>query len=209
MQKFMNNGSSTLAPRRRYFAVIKANKGFGDAGTSKNTEQIKVSKRGKVASRLSREKQLAQLQAEEREYQAAFQAKLAARQGGTSAAQQSTQSISTPTVQDDDDYSSDVTVPEQITDRMLRRMLMFSIGPVFLGFTLFPLFYYLKKVQEIDVPVWAVYIVQTIIFGGGLLGISYGIISSSFDQRREGSLLGWNEFKANLPLVLDRFRKKD
>lgn len=162
-----------------------------------------------MASRLSREKQLAQLQAEEREYQAAFQAKLAARQGGTSAAQQSTQSISTPTVQDDDDYSSDVTVPEQITDRMLRRMLMFSIGPVFLGFTLFPLFYYLKKVQEIDVPVWAVYIVQTIIFGGGLLGISYGIISSSFDQRREGSLLGWNEFKANLPLVLDRFRKKD
>jgi hypothetical protein len=155
---------------------------------------------------MSREKQLEQLQAEEREYQAAFQAKLAARkQQGVSAAQP------TPTTQNDDDndYSSDVTVPEQITDRMLRRMLMFSIGPVFLGFTLFPLFYYLKKVQDIDVPVWAVYIVQTIIFGGGLLGISYGIISSSFDQRRDGSLLGWNEFKTNLPLVLDRFRKKD
>jgi len=172
-------------------------------------ELLKVSKRGKVASRMSREKQLAQLQAEEREYQAAFQARLAARQGATSAAQQSTQSSSTPTVQDDYDYSSDVTVPEQITDRMLRRMLMFSIGPLFLGFTLFPLFYYLKKVQQVDVPVWAVYIVQTIIFGGGLLGISYGIISSSFDQRREGSLLGWNEFKTNLPSVLERFRKKN
>jgi hypothetical protein len=158
---------------------------------------------------MSREKQLAQLQAEEREYQAAFQARLAARQGGTSAAQQSTQSSVTPTFQDDDDDTSDIAVPEQITDRMLRRMLMFSIGPVFLGFTLFPLFYYLKKVQDIDVPVWAVYIVQTIIFGGGLLGISYGIISSSFDQRREGSLLGWNEFKTNLPQVLDRFRKKE
>jgi Photosynthesis affected mutant 68 len=159
---------------------------------------------------MSREKQLAQLQAEEREYQAAFQAKLAARQqqkGGTSPSSQATSSSIQQ--EDDDDYASDVTVPEQITDRMLRRMLMFSIGPVFLGFTLFPLFYYLKKVQDIDVPVWAVYIVQTIIFGGGLLGISYGIISSSFDQRREGSLLGWNEFKTNLPLVLDRFRKKD
>jgi hypothetical protein len=153
---------------------------------------------------MSREKQLEKLQAEEREYQAAFQARLAARQGTSTPTAQST-----PVQDDDDDYSSDVTVPEQITDRMLRRMLMFSIGPVFLGFTLFPLFYYLKKVQEIDVPVWAVYIVQTIIFGGGLLGISYGIISSSFDQRRDGSLLGWNEFKTNLPLVLDRFRKKD
>ena len=159
---------------------------------------------------MSREKQLEKLQAEEREYQAEFKAKLAARQQQGIAATQSLQSTSTqPTQDDDDEYGSDVTVPEQITDRMLRRMLMFSIGPVFLGFTLFPLFYYLKKVQDIDIPVWAVYIVQTIIFGGGFLGISYGILSSSFDQRREGSFLGWNEFKTNLPLVLDRFRKKE
>lgn len=92
---------------------------------------------------------------------------------------------------------------------MLKRMIMFSIGPVFLGFTLFPLFYYLKKVQDIDIPVWAVYIVQTTIFAGGLLGISYGVLSSSWDQRREGSGLGWDEFKANLPLVLEKYRKKD
>lgn len=59
-----------------------------------------------------------------------------------------------------------------------------------------------KKVQGIDLPVWAVYIVQTTVFGGGLLGISYGIISTSFDEQREGSFLGWNEFKTNLPQVL-------
>ena len=103
----------------------------------------------------------------------------------------------------------DAVVPEQITNRMLKRILLFSGGPVLLSLVLFPTFYYLKKVQNIDIPVWAVYLVQTGIFGGGLLGISYGIISSSWDPAREGSLSGWNEFQANLPLVLDRFRKKN
>jgi hypothetical protein len=42
IHKFLNNGSSTLAPRRRWFAVIKANKGFGGSDASKNAEQIKV-----------------------------------------------------------------------------------------------------------------------------------------------------------------------
>lgn len=40
----------------------------------------------------------------------------------------------------------------------------------------------------------------------GLLGISYGILSTSWDPRREGSASGVTEFKANLPIVLDRFR---
>ncbi len=42
----------------------------------------------------------------------------------------------------------------------------------------------------------------------GLLGISYGILSTSWDPRREGSLSGVTEFKANLPIVLDRFRRR-
>jgi hypothetical protein len=151
------------------------------------------------------EKQLERLQADEKEYQAAMKAKIAARQGSSTSAQPSStfEADSSPV------ETSAPTVPEQITDRMLRRMLTFSIAPVFLSFTLFPLFYYLKKVQGIDVPVWAVYIVQTTIFGGGLAGISYGVLSSSWDPRREGSALGWDEFKTNLPVVLERFRKND
>ena len=176
---------------------------------------MQVSKRGKVATRPSELKQLEKLQAEEREYQAAVKAKLEARGVVTPAANQSPPPTLTPSTSafepddDDDDDSSSSAIPEQITDRMLRRMITFSIAPVMGAFTLFPLFYYLRKVQDIDVPVWAVYIVQTIIFGGGLLGISYGILSTSWDQRREGSALGWSEFKGNLPIVMDRFRKKD
>lgn len=100
------------------------------------------------------------------------------------------------------------TVPEVVTNRMLKRIAIFAGSPVVFGMMLFPLFYYIKKVQGVDLPVWAVYIVQTTVFGGGLLGISYGIISTSFDERREGSFLGWNEFKANLPQVLSSFGGK-
>lgn len=31
--------------------------------------------------------------------------------------------------------------------------------------------------------------------------------AASWDPRREGSLLGWTELKANLPLLLDRFKR--
>lgn len=35
-------------------------------------------------------------------------------------------------------------VPQQVNDRILNRILVFAGVPVFLGFSLFPLFYYLK-----------------------------------------------------------------
>lgn len=165
---------------------------------------LQKSKRGKVASRPSQEKQLARLQEEEREYQRLMKERYASSSASTTA------STTTTTANNNDiEASSDITVPEEITDRMLKRMVLFSGGPIFLAIVLFPLFYYLKKVQDIDVPTWLVYIVQTTAFGGGLLGISYGILSSSWDPRREGSLSGWNEFQANLPLVFDRFKKKE
>ena len=166
-----------------------------------------------MATRPDQLKQLERLAAEEKEYVAALKARQtpASPPSTSAAAPSAPRSLGmTPSAaDDDDDYSSDVTVPEQITDRMLSRMLIFSGGPVAFGILLFPLFYYLKKVADLDVPVWAVYLVQTTIFGGGLLGISYGVISTSWDPKREGSKLGWNEFQANLPLVLDRFRRKD
>ena len=32
------------------------------------------------------------------------------------------------------------------------------------------------------------------------------VAAASWDPRREGSLLGWTEFQANVPLLMDRFR---
>jgi hypothetical protein len=38
---------------------------------------------------------------------------------------------------------------------------------------------------------WIVYVSQNLLFGGGLLGITYGIMSTSWDPSREGSVSIW------------------
>eukprot|EP01025_Chloroclados_australasicus_P025755 TRINITY_DN2567_c0_g1_i21.p5 TRINITY_DN2567_c0_g1~~TRINITY_DN2567_c0_g1_i21.p5 ORF type:complete len:129 (+),score=19.37 TRINITY_DN2567_c0_g1_i21:276-662(+) len=107
-----------------------------------------------------------------------------------------------------EDYRSVVQeVPQGVTDRMLKRIFIFTGIPVLLGFLLYPAFYYLKVVMKVDVPMWSVYITQLFTFGGGALGITYGVMSTSWDVNREGSFLGWTEFRANLPQLMDRFKK--
>ncbi|KAL3497972.1 hypothetical protein ACH5RR_040704 [Cinchona calisaya] len=91
-------------------------------------------------------------------------------------------------------------IPEIVTNRMMSRMAL-SVGiPLFIGLLFFPFFYYLKVGLKIDVPTWVPFIVSFIFFGTALLGVSYGIVSSSWDPMREGSLLGWNEAKKNWPV---------
>lgn len=109
---------------------------------------------------------------------------------------------------DDDDYEeyereSDVAIPEVVTNRMMTRMGL-SVGiPLSVGLLFFPFFYYLKVIAKIDVPTWIPFIVSFIFFGTALLGVSYGIVSASWDPIREGSLLGWNEARRNWPVFLD------
>ncbi len=62
--------------------------------------------------------------------------------------------------------------------------------------------------RHIDLPTWAVYIVQILTLGGGLAGISWGVLSASWDPRRKGSLLGLTEARANLPVLLEQLRKR-
>lgn len=99
------------------------------------------------------------------------------------------------------------TTPQVVVDRMFRRMLVSAGAPVLLAVVLLPAFYYARVVAKIewvvDAP-WLVYLVQGGLFGGGLLGITYGILSTSWEPRREGSALGFDEFKTNVALLLSR-----
>jgi len=63
----------------------------------------------------------------------------------------------------------------------------------------------MQVIKHLDIPVWAVYLESFFTFGVGVLGISYGSISASWTAA-EGSLLGIEEFKKNLPVALDRMR---
>ncbi|KAJ9168749.1 hypothetical protein P3X46_020241 [Hevea brasiliensis] len=101
---------------------------------------------------------------------------------------------------DDDNEPDAGIIPEVVTNRMISRM-GFSVGiPLFIGLLFFPFFYYLKVGLKIDVPTWVPFIVSFFFFGSALLGVSYGIVSSSWDPMREGSLLGWNEAQKNWPV---------
>ncbi|KAG2442040.1 hypothetical protein HYH02_009832 [Chlamydomonas schloesseri] len=94
--------------------------------------------------------------------------------------------------------------PQVVVDRMFRRILVFTGVPVFTGMALFPLFYYLRVVMDIEYPLWIVYVSQVLTFGGGLFGITYGALSASWDPTREGSAMGWSEMQANLSILLNR-----
>ncbi|OAY72896.1 Protein PAM68, chloroplastic [Ananas comosus] len=77
-----------------------------------------------------------------------------------------------------------------------------SVGiPLSLGLLFFPFFYYLKVVAKVDVPTWIPFGVSFFFFGSALLGVSYGIVSASWDPTRDGSLLGWNEARRNWPVI--------
>mmetsp|Transcript_18138 Transcript_18138/g.39670 ORF Transcript_18138/g.39670 Transcript_18138/m.39670 type:complete len:198 (-) Transcript_18138:210-803(-) len=100
-------------------------------------------------------------------------------------------------------------VPEVVSTRMLYRIIGFAGVPMVTGFALFPLFYYLKVLADtpVDVPVWFAYIASALTFGGAALGITYGALSASWDPRVKGSALGLEEFKQNVPIFLERFKR--
>ncbi|KAL2333856.1 hypothetical protein Fmac_015069 [Flemingia macrophylla] len=109
-------------------------------------------------------------------------------------------------VEEEKDEPDTGVIPEVVTNRMMNRMA-FSVGiPLGIGLLFFPFFYYLKVGLKIDVPTWVPFIVSFFFFGSALLGVSYGIVSSSWDPLREGSFWGWNEAQKNWPVFWQSFR---
>ncbi|BBM97000.1 hypothetical protein MPTK1_1g02230 [Marchantia polymorpha subsp. ruderalis] len=104
----------------------------------------------------------------------------------------------------------DDVVPEVVTNRMLKRIALTVGVPLAVGVLFFPLFYYLKVVKKVDVPEWLPLLTSTLTFGTAGFGITYGVLSASWDPAREGSLLGWKEAQLNWPVFLETVQgKKD
>lgn len=96
-------------------------------------------------------------------------------------------------------------IPKEVSQRMLRRMAVLSGSPVFLGVGIFFLSYYLKSREIVDLPPVAVLLVTMGCFGLGVLGLTYGVLSASWDSE-PGSLVGLSEFKLNFGRVMDARR---
>lgn len=93
-------------------------------------------------------------------------------------------------------------IPEEVSRRMLRRMGILSGAPVALGVGIFFLSYYLQSRQLVELPPVAVLLVTMGCFGLGVLGLTYGVLSASWDSE-PGSLIGISEFKLNFGRVMD------
>jgi hypothetical protein len=209
-----------LAPSSRAARAVAA-RGNGGAPNGRllavavRAQQQKVNKRGKVASRPgpqgSRKEEAKQIREQRQERRLLGDEPAEQQQQQQQQQQQATPSAasapvdpSLPSSSASAAASGPASTPQVVVDRMFRRMIVSAGAPVVLALATLPFFYYARVVAKIEYPPWLVYLVAGGLFGGGLLGITYGILSTSWEPRREGSALGFDEFRTNLALILSR-----
>jgi len=95
-------------------------------------------------------------------------------------------------------------VPELVANRMIARIAGFFGIPVFGGMAIFVAAFFASKKYDLVVPPVIVAYATQFPFVLGLVGISYAILSSSWDDE-DGSLLGIDEFKVNVQRIRDGF----
>lgn len=93
--------------------------------------------------------------------------------------------------------ASNSTIPPEVNKRLVRRAAIFCGIPTSLGFITFIASYVIVVKKWAELPNSAVVLVSMGFLGIGVLGLSYGAISASWDENREGHWWGWQEFKQN------------
>jgi uncharacterized membrane protein len=100
-------------------------------------------------------------------------------------------------------------IPDAIGQRMLGRVLVFSGVPTLLGVFVFFISYYVVVNKLYDLPNVVVLLSSMLGFGLGVVGLSYGVLSASWEEDEPGSALGFAEFGVNskrLVAALKEFR---
>ena len=99
-------------------------------------------------------------------------------------------------------------VPEIVANRMISRITAFFGVPVFLGMSIFAGSVVSAKKFDTVVPPYVIAYATQVPFVAGLIGITYAIMSSSWDEDREGSWLGFDEATLNLQRIRDGFDRE-
>jgi Photosynthesis affected mutant 68 len=99
-------------------------------------------------------------------------------------------------------------IPDVVSNRMIRRVLVFCGIPILLGMAIFIGSYFIIINHVFKVPNTVVLLTSMACLGLSVLGLSYGILSASWeeDSTISGSLLGWQEFKINFGRMADAYR---
>jgi hypothetical protein len=100
-----------------------------------------------------------------------------------------------------------IPIPQVVSERMIRRVVVFSGLPTFLGLSSFGINYYLLARHLLELPPYFTLVESFGLFGLGFVGISYGVLSASWEPDRQGSLLGAKEFKINLGILIQQWQE--
>lgn len=99
-------------------------------------------------------------------------------------------------------------IPDAVSRRMVRRMAILCGLPTALGIGSFVIAYIIVSRHWFDLPTSAVALVSMGCFGLGVIGLSYGTLSASWDEERVGTLVGWEEFTTNCGRLLAAWRSR-
>ncbi|KPQ39503.1 MAG: Protein of unknown function (DUF3464) [Phormidium sp. OSCR] len=99
-------------------------------------------------------------------------------------------------------------IPEAVSRRMITRMALFSGTPTSLGVLSLVGSYFIIQKEWFPLPSIAVLLVSSGLFGLGVLGLSYGLLSASWDEADPGSKLGWREFQTNFGRMRQAWKKE-
>lgn len=91
----------------------------------------------------------------------------------------------------------EMAIPQVVSQRMIRRVAWLCGVPTLTGILTLVVSYLLIIYADIKLPPLLVLLVNMGLFGLGVLGISYGVLSASWDEDRVGTRLGLNEFTTN------------
>ena len=97
-------------------------------------------------------------------------------------------------------------IPAAVSKRMLRRMAVLSLSPIALGVSIFFASYYLLSQEIVEFAPVVVLLTTMGCFGLGVVGLSYGMLSASWDEE-PGSLVGMSEFKLNLGRMTEAWKE--
>lgn len=97
-------------------------------------------------------------------------------------------------------------IPDEVNRRMIRRAALFCGIPTGLGLTTFIVSYFLVSKHIVDLPTSAVVLLSMLFLGIGVVGLSYGAISASWDEGRVGSWWGNEEFKKNFGYLTEAWK---
>lgn len=103
---------------------------------------------------------------------------------------------------------SQTQIPAVVSQRMVCRMALFCGVPTLAGLLTFPLSYLVVSRDWFNLPVFVVLLTTLGLFGLGALGLSYGVLSASWEEDQLGTQLGWSEFKLNFGRLIEAWRSR-